>query len=529
MRGGDSTSQEMSSRPACRFLPVIVLGTFCWVGCAVGPNFKRPDVTLAQAWSAQSDPRINTQAATNSLWWQSLNDPVLDRLVERAYHQNLTLQMAGLRIVESRAQFGIAYGRQYPQLQVIDASANALGLTKELADTLGLSRLSATYQLGFDAAWEIDIWGKYRRGVEASAGAVLGSVADYDAAIVSLTAEVARAYVAIRTSEVLIQQAQENVRIQEEGLQIAQSRHQAGATSELDVVQAETLLESTRASIPQLEADLRQGHNALSTLLGQPTGTVEAMLVGPIAIPKGPDSVAVSIPAELLRRRPDVRSAELMAAAQCARIGVAKAQLYPSFSLFGSIGLQAFSSGPTSHNLFSPESFVFSIGPQFAFPFFNYGRLENNVRVEDARFQGLLVNYRNVVLKAAQEVEDSLAGYLKSQEAVVFQEKSVQAAQRSVQLAFIQYREGAADFQRVLDAQRSLLLEQISLTQTTSSVITDLIGLYKALGGGWETRRGDPIIPVETQKQMKERTDWGDLLTAPPAPNPTKYAPEGKH
>jgi NodT family efflux transporter outer membrane factor (OMF) lipoprotein len=328
----------------------------------------------------------------------------------------------------------------------------------------------------------------------------------------------------IRTFEKLIELAQDNARFQEEGLRIAESRFRNGATSELDVTQATTLWEGTRASIPQLQIGLQQARNALSTLLGQPSGTIDALLVGPKDIPKAPVEVAVSVPAEMLRRRPDIRSAEMSAAAQCARIGVAKAELYPSLSLFGSIGFATSNRGGVSGTPFSGNNLFYAVGPRINWPFLNYGRIENNVRVQDARFQQLLVGYRDAVLKAAQEVEDALTGFLNAQDAAVFQQGSVKAAQRSVELALVQYREGAVDYQRVLDAQRSLLEHQNSLAQTRSSIATYFIALYKALGGGWDIRQGQPIVPERTQLEMRERTDWGDTLSKPRAPE-TKTNP----
>lgn len=489
-------------------------------GCAVGPDFKKPEVTVANNWSEKDDARVATQTAVDSVWWKSFNDEALDRLIDLAYRQNLPLQIAGLRIVEARAQLGLATGKQYPQLQQAFAGASALGLTQQEANIVSPDRLSRNYfgyQVGFDAAWELDLWGKYRRGVEAEAANLLASVADYHSALVSLTAEVARTYAVIRTFEALIEQDRENVRFQEDGLRITESRFRNGATTELDVTQATTLLESTRASIPQLVTSVQQARNALSTLLGQPTGTVDALLGGRKEIPSAPAKVAVSVPAEMLRRRPDIQRAELYAAAQCARIGMAKAELYPSFSLFGTIGLQAASSGSASHNLFSGESFFYSVGPQVNWPFFNYGRLENNVRVQDARFQQLLVDYRNTVLKAAQEVEDALVGFLNAREAIGYEENSVKAAQRSVEISISAYQQGAVDYQRVLDAQRSLLQQQNSLVEMRSSVATNVIALFKALGGGWEWSEGKPIVPERTRQEMKERTNWGDMLSEPHA------------
>ncbi|MFP2926769.1 efflux transporter outer membrane subunit [Pyxidicoccus sp. 3LG] len=497
-------------------------------GCAVGPNFTKPEAAVPQEWRTQGDPRISTQTVVDSEWWKAFGDPVLDRLVELAYRQNLPLQIAGLRIVEARAQLGIVTGQQWPQLQVATGSATAVGTSENAANIGDFDRRYLDYQLGFDAIWELDFWGKYQRGIEASSAGLLASVADYQSALVSLTAEVARTYVMIRTFEVLIEQAQANVRIQEEALQIAESRFRNGATSELDVTQAAALLESTRATIPELETGLQLSLNALSTLLGQPSGDVAALLAGPKQIPKAPEKVAVGMPAELLRRRPDVRGAELYAAAQSARIGVAAAELYPSFTIFGSIGLEASTAGTSAGDLFSLGSLVYSVGPRIVWPFFNYGRVKNGVRVEDARFQQLLVNYRNTVLKAAQEVADALTGFVNSQKAMEFEQASVKASQRSVEIALVQYREGAVDFQRVLDAQRSLLQQQNNLTRTSSSIATNLVALYKALGGGWEVRKGQPFVPEPMQTEMETRTDWGDMLTQPRAPETKSSATPGK-
>ncbi|RKG82680.1 efflux transporter outer membrane subunit [Corallococcus exercitus] len=537
MRGTDNTMRGMKPGfgPIVGALPLLgVLSALS--GCTVGPNFKRPEAAVAKEWRTQDDPRLKKQAEVDSQWWKSFGDPSLDRLVELAYRQNLPLQISGLRIVEARAQLAILTGRQYPQVQVATGSAAAVGRSEnaaasnllDLANLGDLDRHYLEYQLGFDALWEVDFWGKYRRGVESGTANLLASVADYQSSLVSLTAEVARTYVLVRTYEVLIEQAQENARIQEEGFRIAESRFSNGATSELDVTQAATLLESTRATIPQLEGGLDQARNALSTLLGQPTGAVEALLAGPKRIPVAPATVAVGMPAEILRRRPDVRSAELFAAAQCARIGIAEAELYPSFSLFGTIGLQASTAGSASGNLFSLGSLVYSVGPRIVFPFLNYGRLKNGVRVEDARFQQLLVNYRNTVLKAGQEVEDSLAGFVSAQKAMAFQQAAVKAAQRSVELAVVQYREGAVDYQRVLDAQRSLLEQQNNLAQTSSSIATNLVALYKALGGGWEVRRDQPVVPEPMQTEMEQRTNWGDMLSKPRAQEAKTLSQPGK-
>ncbi len=502
------------------FLPLLVL---VLSGCAVGPDYARPEIKVNENWNEVNDARVMTQYDVNTQWWQAFNDPNLDQLIYMAYRQNLPLQISGLRILEARARLAFAIGGLFPQQQEFFGNAANTGVSKNASNSAFLDRDHWDFITGFDASWELDFWGRFRRGVESAQASLIGSTAAYDDALVSLTAEVARTYILIRTNQVLIDLARENAGVQEEGLRIADSRYRNGATSELDVSQSITLLESTRATIPQFEISLQQSKNALSTLLGQPIGQLEPFLGGPRLIPSAPAEVAVSVPADLLRRRPDIHSAELAAAAQSARIGIAKADLYPSFVLLGEIGVQTSEHGGMQsgnahfHNLFDNDSIFYSYGPAFHWPICNYGRIENNVRIQDAIYQQLLVNYQDTVIRAAQEVEDSLIGFLKSQETAVFEQNSVNSAKRSSELSMTQYREGAVDYERVLDAHRSLLLQQNSLARTQSSIATNMVALYKALGGGWEIRKGQPIVTQSTQAEMKERTNWGRLLPAKPA------------
>src|SRR5262249_21114189 len=318
---------------------LLVAVTLAMGGCSVGPEFARPQTAVNPEWSDKADPRVTTQTPADSAWWTAFRDPALDTLIDLAYRQNLTLQVAGIRIMEARAELGLATGRKWPQVQAVSASATAIGVSKNTT-VPAFDRNFWDYQVGFDAFWELDFWGKYRRDIQAQQASYFAAIADYEDALVSMIAEVARTYAVIRTQEVLLEQARTNESLQEDGLRIARSRFRNGATSELDVAQAHPLLESPRQTIPQLEASVRQAENALCTLLGQPTGTVDGLLTQSQEIPAPPEQVAVRVPADLLRRRPDVRSAELNAAAQCARIGVAKADLYPSFALAGSIGSQ---------------------------------------------------------------------------------------------------------------------------------------------------------------------------------------------
>jgi NodT family efflux transporter outer membrane factor (OMF) lipoprotein len=489
-------------------------------GCAVGPDYKRPRVSINAQWSAAADARLASRAPVDEQWWRSFNDATLDHLVALAWQQNLPLQIAGLRILEARAQLGIAIGQQYPSNPRPIGSAQVIGLDSHTSSG-DLDLLVGNYQVGFDAVWEPDFWGKFRRGVRAARAGWLATVADYDDALVSLAAEVARTYVLIRSLETQLSFTRENVAVQEESRRIAEARFRNGATSELDVAQAVSQLETTRQTVPELEIELAHAENALCTLLGRPSGCA-ATLIAPGAIPAVPAQVAVGVPAELLRRRPDIRSAELSAMAQCDRIGVAKAELYPSFSLSGAIGTRTVNTSGAPSGLgsilgiFGAGSLLWSFGANLFWPILNYPKLLNNVRVQDARFEELLFSYQNTVLKAAQEVEDATAGFLREQQAAVFAENAVAAAQLAVKLALVQYREGAVDFQRVLDAQRSLLTSQNASARTRSAVATNLVALYKALGGGWELRAGEPVITDDTRDEMKRRTNWGRFLSKPP-------------
>ncbi len=505
-------------------LAAIALAT---TGCLVGPDYKRPETPMNAAWSANNDPRL-ADSAVEIAWWKTFNDPSLDQLIEIAYHQNLPLQVVGLRILEARAQLGVATAELFPQNVNPIASASAVGLSEHAANTAPADKNFGDYFVGFDAVWEPDFWGKYRRGIRAAKATFGATVADYDDALVSLSADVARTYVVIRTFNVLIELANENARLEEDGLKIAESRFSNGANSGLDVAQATTLLETTRASIPVLEIGLQHAQNALSTLLGRPTGFVQGLLGGAHDIPAPPPRVAVGVPAELLRRRPDIRGAELRAIAQCDRIGVAKADLLPKFVLFGSIGTQTSSGGgPNSNNssflnLFGPGSLAYTAGVSVFWPILRYPQILNNLRVEDVRYQESLVEYVNTVIKAAQEVEDALVGYIKERDAAISQTNAVNAAQSAVQLALVQYREGAIDYQRVLDSQRVLLEAQNRLTDMRSSAVTNLIALYKALGGGWEIRSGDPVVTEAARREMEDRTNWGGYMSGPQRPSPQK-------
>jgi len=479
----------------------------------LGPDFRTPPADLETTWREQS--QVLAAETSPSDWWALFDDPVLDNLVESAYRQNLPLQIAGLRIFEARAQLGVAIGQQYPQSQQLNGNLTRVELSENTANFFpGLMDDRYTQAgIGLDASWEVDFWGRYRRGVE-SAGASLGaSIADYDNALVSLTAEVARTYVVLRTLEERLAIAKSNTVTQTRSYKLAEVRFNNGAVSELDPAQALSLLKSTESTLPQLDSRIRQAKHALSTLLGLPPGDLQAILHGSGLIPQPPDTLNAGVPAELLRRRPDIRRAELQAAAQSALIGVAKADLYPRFALLGSIGvLGADSKRADLGDLFSADSLTYSFGPSVSWNILNYGRVKNQVRVQDARLEAAIVNYQNRVLEAAREVEDGLSSYAGGREQSEHLAESVKAAQRSVELALLQYREGAVDYQRVLDTQKNLLRVQDAYTTVRGDLVGALISVYKALGGGWQIRAGKPFVSEQRQKAMSERTDWGHLL-----------------
>jgi NodT family efflux transporter outer membrane factor (OMF) lipoprotein len=503
-------------------VPLIAL-TFLLSACAVGPDYIKPSAPEQKEWIEKEDPKIKAEAADFSQWWIVFNDPVLNTLIEMAYQQNLTLRIAGIRILEARAQLGVATGSLYPQLQQARGGYTHSSLSKNAANTLPTIDFDyGEIDIGFDAAWELDFWGKFRRGIESGFGNLDASIASYDDILVTLTADVARTYVLIRTLEARLAIAKANVKIQERSLQIAEVRFKGGEVTELDMQQAKSLLRDTQASIPRLQTSLRQAKNALSILLGQLPSELNQILGLTKPIPNVPAEVAVGVPAELLRRRPDIRIAERQLAGQSPLIGIAKAELYPHFSLFGSIGLRAsdaaltaagFPGGSSFSALWDSDSIEFFGGPVISWNIFNYGRIKNQVRVQDARFQQLVVNYQNTVLRAAQEVEDAMVAFLRAQEEVRFLSDSVKAAKRSVELSMIQYREGLVDYQRVLDTQRFQTQEEDLLTSTAGDVAVNMISMYKALGGGWQIRVGKDFVPVGTKEEMQKRTDWGKLLT----------------
>ncbi len=387
------------------------------VGCTnVGPEFEAPDAPVTPSWEANADFGVKPTPFELVEWWTVFQDPVLDQLISIADQNNYGLQVAGLRVLEARAQVGIAVGNRYPQMQRARGGITGVRVSENSANTFGGGDLDyGQYDLGADISWELDFWGRFRRGIESADASLLASIARYDGALLLLVAQVVDTYASIRTAEEQLRIARANVVIQHRSYTITEVNFRNGADSELDVQQARTLLLSTQATIPDLEQTLQQAKNAMSTLLGRAPGDLSTLLGSTSAIPALPTEVAVGIPADLLRRRPDVRQAELQAAAQSALVGVALSDLYPSFTLLGSVGLVSATGTDTTRTgnsgvveLFDGDSLQYSAGPSFSWNVLNYGRIKNNVRVQDARLQQLLVGYQDTVLQAVREVEDAL-------------------------------------------------------------------------------------------------------------------------
>ena len=503
---------------------VAALGPLALCACTtLGPDFARPGVPWLAGWPGNALKTLSAEAPPRGArkqvdaWWRHFDDPVLDLLVAEAQRMNPGVRGAGLRILEARAQLGIAGSTLYPQLQQASGALLRTG-SKESG---GASTSFRAGNAAFDLAWELDFWGKFRRGIESANAAYFASIAQYDDLQVLVASQAASFYATIRTIEARLVIAQENAALQERSLQITERLFRSGQESELDVQQARSLYLSTLATIPELRSNLRQAHNALSVLLARPPGELPELGTGPARIPEAALDVIADMPADLLRRRPDVRAAELLLAAQSAQIGLSKAALYPSLSLLGSVGLAATSLGSSATRL------DWTLGPAFVWNVFDHGRLENQVLVEDARFQQLHEQYQDAVLRAARELDDAASSFAYSRMQIDILRDAAQAARRSLDIANIQYREGLVDFQRVLDSQRALFTQQERLVLAQGAAVQSLIAVYKAMGGGWQAGRLKPVVDDATREAMSARSDWKQLLQAPLPPASAEFPPDG--
>ena len=506
----------MTRRPLRLFGLAVVCSLL--VGCMIGPDFRTPNSNIAEDWLAEDDNRLATAEVDNIEWWRKFNDPSLTALVDEASRNNLGLQIAGLRVFEARARLGRVRGGLYPQIQSATAGGGSIELSEnsELFSILPGPVANATDDsfdtlgVGIDAAWEIDLWGRFRRGIEAADANLEGSIATHADVLITVQGEVARAYIVLRTLQEQLANARANVVLQQRSYDIALVRNRNGLTTELDTQQSLALLRDTQSMIPRLTTAIRRTKNILSLLIGRPPSELTDLIAEAAAIPVTPESIAIGVPSDLLRRRPDVRRAEMLAASQSALIGATKADLYPAFRLAGSVGYAAESGG----DLFESDSLA-SIGTfGFMWKFLNYGRLQNKVRAQDARFQQAVTGYQLTVLAAAREVEDALVGYLGAQEAVALKQDSVGAAVRAVEIALAQYRDGQTSYTTVIGTQRIQLLQQDALARTRGNVALNLVAAYKALGGGWTPGTAESYAPAQIIEEMGQRTGWGKLLEA---------------
>jgi NodT family efflux transporter outer membrane factor (OMF) lipoprotein len=471
----------------------------------LGPDFDGPAPGFEAQWQSPSLRDVRT-APGSVAWWDGFGDPALSALVRAAQTDNPGLRVAGLRVLESRAQLAIAGSLNSPQAVSVTAGGG-YGIAAppgRRLENFDFAFASAGASLG----WELDFWGRFRRTLESADALYAGSIADFEDSRLLLQAEVAKAYFTHRTFEERLAIVKQNLVLQQRSVEITELLFRRGIESELDVQQARTQLLATQASVPQLEAGLVQTRNALALLLGRPPGPLPELALAPSNLPALPDTLAAEVPGDLLLRRPDVRAAMLRAAAQSAQIGVAEADLYPNLGIVGSLGL-----GATS--LSSGTKVDLAIGPGLSWTLPLFGRARNGVRVQDARFEQALTLYRGTVLRAAAEVDNSAITVAKARDENVTLAAAQTAARRSLDLASLQYREGITDFQRVLDAQAGLLRQQDRFVTNRGQIANGIVDLYKALGGGWIPATEADFADQATRARMQGRTNWGTLLDMP--------------
>ncbi|MBM0104214.1 efflux transporter outer membrane subunit [Steroidobacter sp. S1-65] len=466
------------------FRPLIVAAVaMALVGCAVGPDYRPPQTVAPDEWHQlpQTGVRVESPDAPSlAAWWTTLNDPQLNELIERALAENRTVKQAYARVVQARAQRAIAGAGFWPNI-----GASASGNRTESESNFNergeaVTTVGESYGTGFSASWELDLFGGQRRSYEAATAQLAATEADLRDVLVVLLGDVALSYVGVRTAQSRLEFAERNLESQREALDITRWRAQAGLTTVLDVEQANTSYEQTRAQIPLLESSLVQNMNRLAVLTGQPPGALEASLQQRKPIPIAPVDIVAGVPADVLRRRPDIRSAERQLAAQTAQVGVATAALYPSLSLNGSISWQSLTASDLLDGFRNERS-----GVSLSLPLFNGGALRQNIRVQNALVDQALASYESVVLAAYEEVENALYAWSSEQRRHQALVEAVGSGRRAAELARVQYNSGLVDFETVLTADRQLLSLEDSLAISDGEMTSNLIRLYKALGGGW--------------------------------------------
>jgi NodT family efflux transporter outer membrane factor (OMF) lipoprotein len=505
---------NIGKKPPFALISVVVAALLLTACVTLGPDHEEPEVAWLNDWQPDLYGQLgNTEQQSYSdlsFWWQTFNDPVLNGLIEVARRESPSLRIAGLRIMESRAVLGIAGSNLYPQVQQLNGSAAYIeSKSRNGGPGTDSDQSFGSYDTSFNLGWELDFWGRFRRGIESADAAFFASIASQQDAQVLLSAQVAELYFAYWTTLLRTSIARENAAIQKRSFEITEKIFRSGQGSELDLQQAKTQYLATLATIPTLETDQIRLRNALGALLGRAPGNLPELAVvdGPLPDP-GPLKID-AIPAQLLLRRPDVRTAAWQIAAQSAQIGIAKADYYPSISLIGSIGWS------TNSLDNSPETTSIAAGPSISWSLFDYGRIRNNVRLQDARLQLAIEAFQAKVIQAAREIDDAAISVVKTGEQRQILDDSLHAAERSLELANKRFHEGYSDFQRVLDAQRVLAAQAETVALNRGVQLGAIVGLYKALGGGWSAMPAEQLLPEPVRDQMNSRTKWGDLLTAP--------------
>jgi len=459
-------------------------------GCAVGPDYREPTLVTPDSWNTLPEQAVRAESEDASIlaaWWTVFEDPLLTELIEQALANNKTVEQARARVLEARARRGAAAGPFFPS---IDASAGASRTKYDERIVVPEDGLVARndrelYTGGLDASWELDLFGRQRRAFEAATATLGATEAELRDALVTLLGDVAVNYTALRTAQARLALAERNLAAQSELVDITRWRAEAGLATVLDVEQAETSYQQTRAQIPLLESSLTNALNRLAVLTGQMPGALHERLSAPAPIPVAPDTIVVDVPADVVRRRPDIRAAERRLAAQSAQVGVAKAALYPSLSLSGSIGLQSLSASDLLDG-----SQTDRVGLSLRIPLFAGGALRANLRAQYAALDQAFAAYEAVVLAALEEVENALAAWTSEQQRRQALLLAVDAARRARELALVQYNSGLVDFQTVVTADRQLISLEDSLAVNEGELTSSLIRLYKALGGGWSVFPG---------------------------------------
>lgn len=482
-------------------------------GCTtVGPEYEEPALPWLQQLETELYGAVMTATPEGEAggigldqWWRQFDDPVLNQLVEIARADNPNLQIAGLRILESRALVTGADALSYPQQQTLAGSVVEVRNDSSRSSD-GLTRWDATLSAG----WELDFWGRFKRAQESADAAFMASIAAQRDAQVLLVAQVVDTYWRLRIIESRLGVLQVNIDRQYRSLEITQQLFDAGQQSELDLQQARTQYLSTKASLPALLQARAQLCNAIALLLGRPPGAIDELgTPGPIHAESMRLKPIAGLPASLLQQRPDVRASLWQVAAQSAQIGLSKAEYYPTIAVGGQLSWNKYGLP------FTDELRGVALGPAVSWSVFDWGRIASGVQVQDARLQQLIEAYRQTVLAAAREVGDAMItiDYTSQQQDMLLD--TVEAAERSLVLAQIRYREGYTDFQRVLDAQRSALTQADRKLQTDGAYLSAVVAFYKALGGGWQPDQLEVLVSNANREAMLKRTDWSDVFSAP--------------